>query len=72
MIAYKEEEEYCKLAFTQSYNNFFSFGILSLQGYTMEFDTTTQTISYAPSAKESVKVEVKSSDVVFTTKLPAA
>jgi hypothetical protein len=72
MIAYKEEEAYCKLAFTQSYNNYFRFGVLALQGYTMEFDTTTQTINYAPSSKDSVKVDVKSSKTVFMKKMPAA
>lgn len=72
MIVYKEEQAYCKLAFTQSYTNYFRFGVLALQGYTMEFDTTTQTINYAPSAKDSLKVDIKSSNNVFTKKLPVA
>lgn len=62
-------ETNCKLAFTQSYENVFRFGIMAMQGYTMEFDTTTQTIRYSPSTG-STKVAVESTDAVFKRKMP--
>lgn len=62
-------EKNCKLAFTQSYENVFSFGIMAMQGYTMEFDTITQTIRYAPSIGSS-KVAVESTDAVFKKTMP--
>jgi hypothetical protein len=62
-------ETNCKLAFVQSDDNLFRFGIMAMQGYTMEFDTTTQTIRYAPSIG-STKVAVESTDAVFKKKMP--
>ena len=44
---------------------------MAMQGYTMEFDTTTQTIRYAPSTN-STKVEIDPAPGAFKLKLPQA
>jgi len=36
----KTGEEYCTLAFKSNYQSTFNFGVLALQGYAVEFDTT--------------------------------
>ena len=61
-------ETYCKLAFTQTYDTVFRFGIMAMQGYTMEFDTNTQQIKVAPST-DSTKVEVTKNEKIFTQKM---
>lgn len=63
---YATGETYCRLAFTQSYNNVFRFGIMAMQGYTMEFDTNLQTIRYAQSVN-STKSAVTSNSTIFTS-----
>jgi hypothetical protein len=52
-------ETYCKLAFTQTYDTTFRFGVMAMQGYALEFDTTKQTIKVAPSAG-STKIKLDS------------
>jgi hypothetical protein len=41
---------------------------MAMQGYTMEFDTTTQTIRYAPSAG-STKLPIETANEVFKLKM---
>ncbi len=62
-------ETNCRLAFTQSYAEEFRFGVMFMQGYTVEFDTTSQTIKYAPSAG-STKIPVQATPERFTVKMP--
>lgn len=61
-------EKNCRLAFTQSYGEEFRFGVMFMQGYTMEFDTNSQTIKYAPSAG-STKIPVQETTEQFTAKM---
>jgi len=59
-------DTYCRLAFSQTYETTFRFGIMAMQGYTMEFDTTKQTVKVAPS-KDSTKSSIESNTKVFDT-----
>lgn len=65
---YATGETYCRLAFTQSYNSVFRFGIMAMQGYTMEFDTNLESIRYAQSVN-STKEAVSSNSTIFTTRM---
>lgn len=62
-------ETYCRLAFTQTYDNVLRLGVMAMQGYTIEFNPNEQTISYAKSSGSSKK-DVLNIEKKFTTKMP--